>query len=284
MRGEHATRDFAPATPTSTSAAPAFTLIELLVVIAIIALLSAILLPSLLQARGTARRTVCASNLRQLGQGLHAYAAEERGFIPRGPDPLHPFDFSSNQMATNQIWIGDGEPAFPATHPRQNLGLGHLLRTTCPHPGVFFCPADGNFNQATELPHIGSAENAYGSYLYRELDCLPREAAAGILDQLGENSAERGESVRVEALALDMNSLGPEPYHQVNHDGRRVNVLFRDGAVREFRNTADCLAIPAAAFADLMQVPRAIDQLLINADYAYVAGTPDQAPHLPREP
>ena len=44
-----------------------FTLIELLVVIAIIAILAAILFPVFARAREQARKTVCASNLRQLG-------------------------------------------------------------------------------------------------------------------------------------------------------------------------------------------------------------------------
>src|SRR5947209_20532079 len=51
----------------------AFTLIELLVVIAIIAVLAAILFPVFAAARGSARRTVCISNLRQIGLGLHMY-------------------------------------------------------------------------------------------------------------------------------------------------------------------------------------------------------------------
>ena len=45
---------------------PAFTLVELLVVVAIIALLAAILLPSLRQARVLASRTRCAANMRNL--------------------------------------------------------------------------------------------------------------------------------------------------------------------------------------------------------------------------
>lgn len=52
----------------------AFTLIELLVVIAIIALILAILLPSLSGARQQSQSTLCLSRLRSLGQGWHMYA------------------------------------------------------------------------------------------------------------------------------------------------------------------------------------------------------------------
>ncbi len=60
----------------------AFTLIELLVVVAIIALLIAILLPSLGRARENAKRTVCQSRLRSWGQGFQAYAASNDDMLP----------------------------------------------------------------------------------------------------------------------------------------------------------------------------------------------------------
>jgi len=59
-----------------------FTLIELLVVIAIIAILAAILFPVFAQAREAARKTACASNLKQLGTAVLMYQTDYDGTYP----------------------------------------------------------------------------------------------------------------------------------------------------------------------------------------------------------
>ena len=53
-----------------------FTLIELLVVIAIISILASILFPVFASAREQARKTVCSSNMRQIGLGVEQYLTD----------------------------------------------------------------------------------------------------------------------------------------------------------------------------------------------------------------
>jgi prepilin-type processing-associated H-X9-DG protein/prepilin-type N-terminal cleavage/methylation domain-containing protein len=75
-----------------------FTLIELLVVVAIIAVLVALMLPAMNEARQMAKETACASNLRQLSLGFISYQDDWKGFLVPFSDGNNYRNFYTNVL------------------------------------------------------------------------------------------------------------------------------------------------------------------------------------------
>ena len=144
-----------------------FTLIELLVVIAIIAILAAILFPVFASARGKARQTVCASNLKQIGLSLAMYAQDYDGIYPYAVDPVdkkHPEIWASFPDFMKDI------PALPY--------MPVVLQPYTKSAEIFHCPSDSNIlvddftfkvlNTEADLAQYGSSYKEFGtSYYFR---------------------------------------------------------------------------------------------------------------------
>lgn len=84
----------------------AFTLIELLVVISIIALLVAILLPSLGAARRSARTVGCQSNIRNIGIAFVAYSVDHKDRLPATGKRFNANADMIGPQPDDRSWIG----------------------------------------------------------------------------------------------------------------------------------------------------------------------------------
>lgn len=94
-----------------------FTLVELLVVIGIVAVMLAILLPSLIAARKSSRATQCAANVRSVCQALLAYASDHRGAFPPNIDMPSAGPYWYEQDCVGKYFSGLDRPNNALTCP-----------------------------------------------------------------------------------------------------------------------------------------------------------------------
>lgn len=133
-----------------------FTLIELLVVLGVIALLVALLLPAVQQARSAARGVQCRNNLKQIGLALHNYHSTHNGF-PIGHVPAKMWTWQS--MTLPYLDLGALYDRIGYDSPEDCFTANFLLGPDDPGAvivPVFQCPSDPNADRVyTEELGIG---------------------------------------------------------------------------------------------------------------------------------
>jgi prepilin-type N-terminal cleavage/methylation domain-containing protein/prepilin-type processing-associated H-X9-DG protein len=123
--------------------ASAFTLIELLVVIAVIAILAALLLPVLAQAKGRAHAIACMSNIKQLSLAWFLYADENDDRLVNNHGKPET-SAKRNTWANNVLdWSASDDNVNPIYLTASLLGP-----YTGPSAPVFKCPSDRSVSAA----------------------------------------------------------------------------------------------------------------------------------------
>jgi prepilin-type N-terminal cleavage/methylation domain-containing protein/prepilin-type processing-associated H-X9-DG protein len=222
-----------------------FTLIELLVVIAIIAILAAILFPVFARARENARRTSCASNLKQLGLGILQYTQDYdekyplRRFAPFGTGAAYSSSDPAERDYDDNSWRTVVQPYIKSTQ-------------------LFACPSNPDNSKKSYDPEFNRSYAANATWIVNN----GVTTELGVFGQAGPVALSQVQSpsqviavteiwhVPWVAVIIDRNAVayndsgtgGPASvtaYQDVLWAGHfgRSNYLFADGHVKSLRPT-----------------------------------------------
>jgi len=217
-----------------------FSLLELLVVIGIIGLLLVILLPALEHVRHQSYITKCASNLRQIGNGIQMYENENAGNFPRTVYvPTAPLTAGTGVNSPDPFTNG-GPSANDLT-----AGIFLLMKYEKLPPILFICPYNDETSYVADSANLTGRSN-FTNYrqnlAYSFANPYPSTAAVNAGYRLASNLRSDF------AMASDMNpgvdqqsnvfnavqgasNSTLETTNSDNHEREGQNVLFGDGHV-----------------------------------------------------
>jgi prepilin-type N-terminal cleavage/methylation domain-containing protein/prepilin-type processing-associated H-X9-DG protein len=229
----------------------AFTLIELLVVVAILAILAALLLPTLRNAKETGKSAVCLSNLRQLYTAFALYAGDNGEAVP-----------DSYPAGTGYYWqnLGSRYLGVGETYPDAANGVRYRVLLCPGEKGDWIrdWPVPGSPSKIKMFDHPRSPSSYVINYM---IPGTPWPYGASPRAVFADRTADTGygpshicnmKSVSEVGFILDCPNYGapdwtvtaygpdidnPDPffwqynYYAFRHPGNRANLLYYDGHV-----------------------------------------------------